>query len=83
MNAREKQAHANQLLQSQAGDPSQCVCGHDRPRTGWAEAAPSGAKSNLRPPGWPRRSAGARRWKRNLPVKQPCSPANQRSTNAI
>ena len=27
MNAREKQTHANQLLQSQAGDPSQCVCG--------------------------------------------------------
>ena len=26
--------------------------------------------------------AGAR-WKRNLPVNQPCSPANQRSTNAI
>ena len=31
MDAREKQTHANQLLQSQAGDPSQRVCGHDRP----------------------------------------------------
>ena len=31
MNAREKQAHANQLLQPQAVDPSQRVCGHDRP----------------------------------------------------
>ena len=29
------------------------------------------------------RSTPVRRWKRNLPVKQPCSPANRRNTNAI
>ena len=31
MNARKEPVNANQLLQSQAVDPSQRVCGHDRP----------------------------------------------------